>query len=92
MDLALSEEQALIQDTARKFSAAELAPVAASLDSGGGRDKYLSNLKQMADLGLMGINVSDEYGGTNAGVHVNSTLPVMTEIFVMTFLWSLDLS
>ena len=68
MDLALSEEQALIQDTARKFSAAELAPVAASLDSGDGREKYLGNLKQMAELGLMGINVSDDYGGTDAGV------------------------
>lgn len=68
MDLALSEEQALIQDTARKFSAAELAPVAADLDAGGGRDKYLDNLKQMAELGLMGINVDDQYGGTNAGV------------------------
>ena len=68
MDLALSEEQALIQDTARKFSAAELAPVAADLDGGGGRDKYLDNLKQMAELGLMGINVDDQYGGTDAGV------------------------
>ena len=68
MDLALSEEQTLIQETARKFSAAELAPAAAALDSGDGRDKYLGNLKQMAELGLMGINVSDEYGGTDAGV------------------------
>ena len=65
MDLSLSAEQALIQDTARKFSAAELAPVAGALDGGGGRDKYLSNLKQMAELGLMGLNVSDDFGGTN---------------------------
>ena len=68
MDLSLNEEQALIQDTARKFSIAELAPVAGSLDGGDGRDKYLSNLKQMAELGLMGLNVSDDFGGTNAGV------------------------
>jgi len=78
MELALTEEQALIQDTARKFSNAELAPIAAALDSGEHRDKYLANLKQMAELGLMGLNVSDEYGGTNAGVVAFSV--AMTEI------------
>ena len=78
MELALNEEQILIQDTARKFAETELAPIAASLDTGAGRDKYLDNLKHMADLGLMGLNVSDEYGGTDAGVVAFSI--AMTEI------------
>lgn len=78
MELALTEEQSLIQDTARKFSIGELAPIAAALDNGEYRDKYLANLKHMAELGLMGLNVSDEYGGTDAGVVAFSV--AMTEI------------
>ena len=78
MELALSEEQSLIQDSARRFAEAELAPIAASLDTGDGRDQYLANLKKMAELGLMGINVSDNYGGTDAGVVAFSV--AMTEV------------
>lgn len=68
MDLALTEEQSLIQDMARKFAHTELAPVAAELDKTGGRDILLSNLKQLAELGFMGLNISSEYGGSEAGV------------------------
>lgn len=68
MDLSLSEEQQMIQDTARAFAESELAPVAAQLDSDGGRELLLANLRKLAELGFMGLNVKAEYGGTEAGV------------------------
>ena len=68
MDLGLNELQCQIQDAAQKFAAAEVAPLAGTLDAGAGREGYLRNLRELAELGFMGLNVSDEFGGTNAGV------------------------
>ena len=68
MHLDLSEEQKLIQDTARDFAMAELEPVAAELDRGGDDGIFYANLRKLAELGFMGLNVSDEYGGSEAGV------------------------
>ena len=68
MHLALTEEQALIQGSARRFAAAELAPVAAEVEHTASRAIYLNNLKQLAELGFMGLNVDPAYGGTGAGV------------------------
>ncbi|KGO34375.1 MAG: acyl-CoA dehydrogenase family protein [Desulfoprunum sp.] len=67
MNLDLTEEQKLIQDTAREFAAAELAPVAAGLDRGENEETFFSNLKKLAELGFMGLNIRDEYGGAEAG-------------------------
>jgi alkylation response protein AidB-like acyl-CoA dehydrogenase len=68
MNLELTEEQKLIQDTARNFARAELEPVAAQLDQGSDRGPLLVNLKKLAELGFMGLNVKGQYGGTEAGV------------------------
>jgi len=68
MYLDLTEEQKLIQDTARDFARAELEPVAAAIDSGHDRAPLLANLKKLAELGFMGLNVKEQYGGTEAGV------------------------
>ncbi len=68
MNLHLTEEQRLIQDTARNFARAQLEPVAAKHDQEGDRETYLKNLGKLAELGLMGINVRSEYGGSEAGV------------------------
>jgi len=73
MLLALTEEQQMIQDTARQFAESELAPHAATLDEHEGRDILLANLKKLAELGFMGLNVKAEYGGTEAGVIAFST-------------------
>jgi len=69
MNLDLTEEQKLIQDTAREFAAAELAPVAAGLDRGENEETFFSNLKKLAELGFMGLNIRDEYGGAEAGAY-----------------------
>jgi len=68
MFLELTEEQRLIQDTAREFAKAELDPIAATLDQEGDRPAFLANLRKLAELGFMGLNVKDEYGGAEAGV------------------------
>lgn len=78
MDLDLTEEQKLIQDTARDFAKAELEPVAARLDRDKDRETLLANLKKLAELGFMGLNVREEYGGSEAGVIAFSV--AMTEI------------
>lgn len=78
MYLELTEEQKIIQETARSFAEAELAPVAAMLDRGGDRRIYLDNLKKLAELGFMGLNIKEEYGGAEAGVVAFSVM--MTEI------------
>jgi alkylation response protein AidB-like acyl-CoA dehydrogenase len=67
MHLLLNEEQQFIQDTARRFSEDELLPVAEKLDQGEGRELLLDNLKKLAELGFMGLNISADYGGTEAG-------------------------
>lgn len=68
MFLDLTEEQKLIQDTARDFATAELEPVAAALDQSDDRSPMLANLANLAALGFMGLNVQEQYGGTGAGV------------------------
>jgi alkylation response protein AidB-like acyl-CoA dehydrogenase len=68
MNLDLTEEQKLIQDTAREFAQAELEPVAAALDQNGDEQIFYGNLRKLSELGFMGLNVSDEYGGAEAGV------------------------
>jgi len=68
MYLDLTEDQKMIQDTARNFARSELEPAAAKHDQVGDRETYLKNLRKLAELGLMGINVRSEYGGSEAGV------------------------
>jgi len=68
MQLALTQEQQLIQSTARQFAETELAPLAPELDKHQGREQFLENLKALAELGYMGLNISAQYGGSEAGV------------------------
>ncbi len=68
MNLDLTEEQRIIQDTARNFAKTELDPIAGKLDQEGDRETFLKNLRKLGELGLMSINVKSEYGGSEAGV------------------------
>ncbi|HJV35406.1 acyl-CoA dehydrogenase family protein [Geomonas sp.] len=67
MNLDLTEEQKLIQQTARDFARSELEPLAARLDREEGRPAFLANLAKLARLGFMGLNVRSAYGGSEAG-------------------------
>jgi len=76
MDLALSETQKLIRDTAHTFARDVVAPRARQTDR---EERFPAELyAQMGELGLLGVNVPEAYGGAAAGV-VSYSL-AMTEI------------
>ena len=62
MDFALSEEQSAIFDMARAFGADEIAPHAAEWERQGTIPRDL--WPKLAELGLGGLYVSEEHGGT----------------------------
>lgn len=67
MDFSLSQEQQMIQDMAAKFTRVELAPLAQTLDRGEGQPIFLANLKKLAELGFMGLNINSQFGGAQVG-------------------------
>ena len=76
MDFFPTDEQRMVQRMARDFAEKELKPRAAEVDAT--RRLPLPILKAMADLGMMGMNIPSEYGGSQAGV-VSYSL-AMTEV------------
>lgn len=74
--LALSEEQAMIQQAARDFAQKEIAPIAAEFDESG--EFPLATIKKMGQMGFMGIEISEEYGG--AGMDTMAYVLAMEEI------------
>jgi alkylation response protein AidB-like acyl-CoA dehydrogenase len=76
MDFSFTEEQLQIQAIARDFGQKRIAPVAADFDKTG--EFPLDNIKEMGQLGLMGIEVPAEYGG--AGMDSISYALAMIEI------------
>lgn len=76
MDFALTEEQQLIQDAAREFAQNEIAPIAAQFDASG--EFPLETIRQAGELGFMGIEIPEEYGGS--GLDSISYVLVMEEI------------
>ena len=64
MNYELTEEQELLRRTVREFSESKVAPVAEELDR---EERFPYELvKEMAELGLMGIPIPEEYGGAGA--------------------------
>ena len=78
MDMTLNDDQLMIQQLAKKFAQSELAPVADKLTDQGGHDVFLANLKKLAELGFMGLNIDGQYGGAEAGTVIFSL--AITEI------------
>ena len=61
----LNETQHMVQQAARSYAQKSLAPVAAALDKEGRFPR--AQLRELAELGLMGVNVPEELGGAQAG-------------------------
>lgn len=76
MDLQLSAEQQMIRDAAREFAQNEIAKVAAHCDETG--EFPHATVKKMGQLGFMGIEVPEEYGG--AGLDTMAFALAMEEI------------
>src|SRR6516165_10521785 len=66
MDITLDETQAFVQKTARDYATRVIMPEAAAIDREERFPKAI--LKGLADLGLMAVNIPEEYGGAGAGV------------------------
>ncbi|MCI0904187.1 MAG: isovaleryl-CoA dehydrogenase [Chloroflexi bacterium] len=65
LDHSLGETIDLIRDTVRQFSSQEIAPRAEEIDQ---TDEFPRDLwPRLGDLGLLGITVSEEYGGAGLG-------------------------
>jgi alkylation response protein AidB-like acyl-CoA dehydrogenase len=64
MNYDLTEDQELIRRTVRQFARERVAPVAAELDR---ESRFPYELvRELAELGLMGMTVPEEYGGAGA--------------------------
>jgi alkylation response protein AidB-like acyl-CoA dehydrogenase len=57
----ITEEHRMIQQAAREFAQKSIAPIAAEHDESG--EFPLATVRQMGELGFMGIEVPEEYGG-----------------------------
>lgn len=76
MDFRFTEEQLSIQSIARDFAQKRIAPMAAELDAKG--EFPLDNIREMGQLGLMGVEVPESYGG--AGMDAIAYVLAMIEI------------
>ena len=65
LDFGLGEEIDMLRETVRGFSDAKVAPIAAEIDRS---DEFPRHLwPEMGALGLHGITVEEDYGGTGMG-------------------------
>jgi alkylation response protein AidB-like acyl-CoA dehydrogenase len=76
MDFTLSEEHQMIRDMARDFAQNEIAPIASHFDETG--EYPYDTIMKMGAQGLMGIEVSEEYGG--AGMDTLAYVVALEEI------------
>ncbi|GAB4467728.1 MAG: acyl-CoA dehydrogenase family protein [Anaerolineae bacterium] len=76
MSLSLTPEQEMIQREVRRFAQSRIAPIAAHFDETG--EFPLETIREMGAMGLMGIEVPEEYGG--AGMDTIAYVLAMIEI------------
>ena len=75
-EFMLTEEHEMIRQTARDFAQKEIAPIAAEFDESG--DFPSETIKKMGEMGFMGIEVPEEYGG--AGMDTLAYVLALEEI------------
>jgi alkylation response protein AidB-like acyl-CoA dehydrogenase len=75
-NLTLTPEHEMIRQTARDFAQQEIAPVAAEYDESG--EFPYKTIRKMGEIGLMGIEVPEEYGG--AGMDTMAYVLALEEI------------
>lgn len=74
--LSLSDEHVDLQQVVRNFAQKEIVPIAAEFDESG--EFPLETIRKMGGMGLMGIEVPEEYGG--AGMDTLAYVLAMIEI------------
>lgn len=76
MSFNLSEDHAMVRDMVKKLADEHIRPRAAEYDRT--REFPWDNIKQLAELGLMGVTVPEEYGG--AGMDTLAYVLVIEEL------------
>ena len=61
MEFGLTDEQLVLQETARRFAQEEIAPIAAKHDESGEFPRHV--IQKAWELGLSSMAISSEYGG-----------------------------
>lgn len=65
LDHGLGEDLDMLRDLVYKFAQAEIAPRAAEIDK---TNEFPADLwRKMGDLGILGVTVAEEFGGSNMG-------------------------
>lgn len=65
LNFDLGETVEMLRDAVQEFTATEIAPIAAETDL---KNEFPNHLwKKFGDMGLLGITVSDEFGGSEMG-------------------------
>ena len=65
LDHGLGEDLDMLRDLVFKFAQAEITPRAAEIDK---NNEFPSDLwRKMGDLGILGVTVTEEFGGSNKG-------------------------
>lgn len=67
MQISFTEEEQMIQETAKQFADTELKPNTKKVEEPEGRALFLENIAKLGELGFMGINIKESYGGIEAG-------------------------
>ncbi len=65
MEFSLTEDQKMLKTMLRDFATKELEPVAAQVDET--NEFPAEQVKKMAELGLFGLTIPEEYGGSGKG-------------------------
>jgi alkylation response protein AidB-like acyl-CoA dehydrogenase len=65
MEFDLTPEQKMLQTTLRDFATREIVPVASRIDKTS--EFPAAEIKKMADLGLFGLTIPENYGGSGRG-------------------------
>ncbi|AOW51654.1 TPA: isovaleryl-CoA dehydrogenase [Legionella pneumophila] len=65
LDFQLGETYDMLRDSVNQFAQTEIAPLAAQIDE---QNTFPNHLwRKLGEMGLLGITVSEEYGGANMG-------------------------
>lgn len=73
---ALTDEHLMLRDAVREFAQNEIAPIAEAFDESG--EFPLATVRKMGAMGLMGIEVPEDYGG--AGMDTLAYVLTMIEV------------